>query len=77
MKKVMSLLRCAEMDLFGLISDYMDLDPETADIPQAQTWREIKEYLENATRDPEEQRMEAEDVKLEIRPLSERNHPMV
>jgi len=30
-----------------------------------------------STRDPEEQRMEAEDVKLEIRPLSERNHPMV
>ena len=43
--KLVTVLRCAEADLYDFIVNWMDLNPETADVPAAQTWREIVQVL--------------------------------
>ncbi len=48
--KLLAACKCAEADLWGLVSDYMDIDIETSDEPQAKTIRELKAVIKAAER---------------------------
>lgn len=41
--------RNAEADLYGMVTDYMDIDVETSDEPQAKTVRELRQAIAKAT----------------------------
>ena len=47
--ELLEVCKCAEADLWGLVSDYMDIDIETSNEPQAKTIRELKAAIAKAT----------------------------
>ena len=44
-EELVGACKCAEADLFGLVSDYLDIDIETSEEPQAKTTRELQTVL--------------------------------
>ena len=49
--KLLDACKCAEADLFGMVSDYLDVDTETSDEPQAKTIRELQAAIAEAEKE--------------------------
>ncbi len=45
---LLAVCKRAELDLYDFITNWLDLDPEEADVPAAHTWRECKAVIAKA-----------------------------
>ena len=46
--ELLQACKCAEADLWGLVSDFLDINIETSEEPQAKTIRELQEAIARA-----------------------------
>ena len=46
--ELLAACKCAELDLYDFVTEWMDQDIETSDLPAAKTWRECKTAIARA-----------------------------